>query len=561
MKKFSLTLLALFTALVIVSGSFADGITIQARGAKKGVNNDITSMTGLDNDGIPLAKVANAASDGANGDITSLTALDGSDLDINSGYLIKAQNLSDMKNANFWFDLANDSLTAEDNINLDVRADDFSLGIKIKPDSITTANQFIINKEAGGIGYGLEQRLNDLWIRFDDGTTDVSAIIGTDIFLVGVSYDIVVTFDRDGNATAYIGGASVGTVDISSANLSLDNAGAFTIGTETGGTTKPFGGIISKARLDNICLLKSDPEQEAIINGAVTPYVYVGANQSNKIILQADGDFSGGNNWYDNGMATFDSTGDLTVTSNASGQTALIVSNKFTYFSPGQKYRIVVEASALSGDPFVLDFSTGGQTSPGLVDGYNVWEFTRGSLGNNFEVKSTGTGGITLDNFWMTKTGNIASYEQDGVIAGGWVDGSGNGNNLVLLGCRPTNLVRGIENLLSITNVAFNSDADTVLLTVPPWYSARLTKAIIVAGANANSTDITIGQNGAESDFLPTNQMDNLDTDGDVVIVKPIPNTTPLQLQTYAAGTVIEMNVANQAGGATNTVYLYGILN
>ena len=43
--------------------------------ASSGVNSDITSMTGLDNDGIPLAKVANAASDGANSDITSTTAL------------------------------------------------------------------------------------------------------------------------------------------------------------------------------------------------------------------------------------------------------------------------------------------------------------------------------------------------------------------------------------------------------------------------------------------------------------------------------------------------------
>lgn len=68
-------LLALFMALVMCSSSFADGITIQSRGAKKGVNDDITSMTGLDNDGIPLAKVANAASDGANSDITSLSGL------------------------------------------------------------------------------------------------------------------------------------------------------------------------------------------------------------------------------------------------------------------------------------------------------------------------------------------------------------------------------------------------------------------------------------------------------------------------------------------------------
>ena len=40
--------------------------------AASGANSDITSMTGLDDDGIPLAKVANAASDGVNTDISSL---------------------------------------------------------------------------------------------------------------------------------------------------------------------------------------------------------------------------------------------------------------------------------------------------------------------------------------------------------------------------------------------------------------------------------------------------------------------------------------------------------
>jgi hypothetical protein len=44
--------------------------------AAAGINSGITSLTGLDDDGIPLAKVANAASDGANSDITSMTGLD-----------------------------------------------------------------------------------------------------------------------------------------------------------------------------------------------------------------------------------------------------------------------------------------------------------------------------------------------------------------------------------------------------------------------------------------------------------------------------------------------------
>ncbi|MDD4984507.1 MAG: hypothetical protein PHQ43_01770 [Dehalococcoidales bacterium] len=44
--------------------------------AASGVNADITSMTGLDDDGIPVAKVAGAAASGVNADITSMTGLD-----------------------------------------------------------------------------------------------------------------------------------------------------------------------------------------------------------------------------------------------------------------------------------------------------------------------------------------------------------------------------------------------------------------------------------------------------------------------------------------------------
>jgi flavoprotein len=54
--------------------------------------------------------------------------------------------------------------------------------------------------------------------------------------------------------------------------------------------------------------------------------------------------------------------------------------------------------------------------------------------------------------------------------------------------------------------------------------------------------------------------MDNLDAAYDAIIVMPVPNTTPTKIKSYAAGTVIQMNVANHAGGATNTVYLFGFL-
>jgi hypothetical protein len=114
--------------------------------------------------------------------------------------------------------------------------------------------------------------------------------------------------------------------------------------------------------------------------------------------------------------------------------------------------------------------------------------------------------------------------------------------------------------LLSTTTVALNANADTTLYTVPAGKRCILSHAILVAGANANSTDISIGADGAETDFIPTNQCDNLDAQYDAIILMPVPSTTPTKTKSYAAGTVIQAKVTNQAGGATNSLLLFGIL-
>ena len=118
----------------------------------------------------------------------------------------------------------------------------------------------------------------------------------------------------------------------------------------------------------------------------------------------------------------------------------------------------------------------------------------------------------------------------------------------------------GRDMLLSVTTVALNADADTTIYTVPTGKRCVLTKAFLVAGANANSTDISIGQDTAETDFIGTSQCDNLDAQYDVIILAPVPAATPAMLKSYAAGTVIQAKVSNQAGGATNYLYLYGFL-
>lgn len=117
------------------------------------------------------------------------------------------------------------------------------------------------------------------------------------------------------------------------------------------------------------------------------------------------------------------------------------------------------------------------------------------------------------------------------------------------------------DTLLSTTTVSFAANGDTVIFTVPTGKRCVLTKAIVVAGADAGATTtLAIGQNGAETDFIPANTLSNLDAADDAVILVPIPNTTPLKNKSYAAGTVIEAQVGTNSGGATNTVYLFGFL-
>lgn len=112
--------------------------------------------------------------------------------------------------------------------------------------------------------------------------------------------------------------------------------------------------------------------------------------------------------------------------------------------------------------------------------------------------------------------------------------------------------------LLSTTTVSLAADADTTIYRVPSDKRCVLDHAVLVAGADAGTSDISIGQNGAETDFIGVTNLDNLDAEYDAVILAPVPSATPATLKSYAADTTIQAQVSNNAGGATNTLYLFG---
>lgn len=134
-----------------------------------------------------------------------------------------------------------------------------------------------------------------------------------------------------------------------------------------------------------------------------------------------------------------------------------------------------------------------------------------------------------------------------------------------------SDLDEGADSLLSKTTVAFDAVAQTTLYTVPLGKCCVITKAVIVVGADAVTTDITIGVTGTWDNWAGTNgiagadiQLDNLDAAGAVGIISPATFlATPAAantLQRYTAGEIIKIDVVVATGGATNVVYLFGFL-
>jgi hypothetical protein len=116
--------------------------------------------------------------------------------------------------------------------------------------------------------------------------------------------------------------------------------------------------------------------------------------------------------------------------------------------------------------------------------------------------------------------------------------------------------------LLSTTSVAdFSAETQTTLYTVPAGKKCLLVEAWLeTAGDVGASLDVTIGQSGALTDFVGTTAGDNLDADEDVILLKPVPSATPATNKLYAAGTVLQIDVATAGNAVAGVVYLFGLL-
>lgn len=126
-------------------------------------------------------------------------------------------------------------------------------------------------------------------------------------------------------------------------------------------------------------------------------------------------------------------------------------------------------------------------------------------------------------------------------------------------------------SLLSSTTVAFDSTGQTTLYTVPAGKTCVVTHAVIVIGGDAGDTDITIGVTSSWDNWAGANgiaggdiALDNMNAANDALVISPTTFVaTPAAnniLQSYAAGSVIKIDVIAGNGNATNNVRLFGFL-
>ena len=116
--------------------------------------------------------------------------------------------------------------------------------------------------------------------------------------------------------------------------------------------------------------------------------------------------------------------------------------------------------------------------------------------------------------------------------------------------------------LLSTTAITAMNVADIqTLYTVPAGKVCILAFAFLEINADlGDAAEVAIGEGATANDFVGTTTTDNLDADGDVILLAPVPSATPATLKAYAAADVISLDVVTAGNAVTGSCYLFGFL-
>lgn len=117
--------------------------------------------------------------------------------------------------------------------------------------------------------------------------------------------------------------------------------------------------------------------------------------------------------------------------------------------------------------------------------------------------------------------------------------------------------------LASVDSVNLNSAVENTLYTVPVGKKCVLDHVRIRnISADCASAQVTVGADGAETDFLNTQTLSALNAGASTGILRPVPNATTVKGIEYVAGVDIIFDVSVAAGSScTATVELFGTLD
>ena len=151
------------------------------------------------------------------------------------------------------FDGVNDLVTISDNAAFDFGTSDFSIAFTM--DSSVAGYGRILDKRSGTNGYTLSIGTSkELVLELNDGTGS-SGFFTSSIYADGKLKHVVVSADRDGNASFYINGALDETIDISSKSGNLDSTSDLFIGADApSGNSLYYNGSIAGVKIFNTAL-------------------------------------------------------------------------------------------------------------------------------------------------------------------------------------------------------------------------------------------------------------------------------------------------------------------
>jgi len=409
-----------------------DNHSVDVTDSLTGLGNNSMDITPVDGDGVGLTIDSADTTDPG----LKVTSESGTAIEVD-GYIVGSQNTIDTLSAgpSLYFDGVASDIVLADDANLDSAVDeDFSVEVRFKPEDITRTTDYIINKEAGGIGWGVYINQDDIYLRFDDNTTDSSAIVATAVLRNDTWCHAIISCNRaTGLATTYVNGILQGTIVIENTSATLANAGALHIGNTTADASE-FKGEINLVRFWNTTLTAA--EVLTLTNGHQIPYKYYGASNTTQFVSVNESTFAAGSQWADGDMGTtYDETTDLTLVSSATGQYCKLpigVGLKYGEMALGKRWRIRYKyTETLAGFEWKLK-GTATQTLGDAVAGtIERIEFTTNELYDSAEwlgiySKTNAISSGSFDDIYLTRLGCVFELLPQGITGSTWDDSSGN---------------------------------------------------------------------------------------------------------------------------------------